>query len=154
PPLTYVPQALALFLARQFSSSVLVGLYAGRLLNLLSAVTVVFFAIRVTPVARWAFVALALTPMAVFQFASVSSDSLTNARAFLLVAQTLACACGPRERLPFRDVVAIVVLGMAMGLAKQAYFLLPMSYLLIPVRKLGSGRRYAAGLALVLVATL
>jgi uncharacterized membrane protein len=154
PPLTYLPQALGVWLARLFSPSLLAGLYAGRLFNLLTATALTFLAIRRTPVCKWAFAALALTPMTLFLSASLSSDAVTNALAFLLVAQVSACALGPEQRLAWRPLAVTAVLGAAVGLAKQAYFVLPLSYLLIPVEKLGGRWRYRAGLALVMGATL
>ncbi len=154
PPLTYLPQALGVFLARLFFPSVLAGFYAGRLLNLLTAAAVTFLAVRITPVGKWAFAVLALTPMALFMAASLSSDALTNALAFLLVAQVLALALGPGERVPFRSVGWAALSAAALGLAKQMYFFLPLSYFLVPARKLGGARRYAAALALVTGAAL
>ncbi len=154
PPLTYVPQAVGIAAARLFSPSVLTYFYAGRVFNFLAATLVTLFAIRLAPVGKWTFVALALTPMALFQSASLSSDALTNSLSFLLVAHVLSCALAPGGLLPFRAVFATAILGAAVGLAKQAYFFLPLCYLLIPVAKLGSPRRYLAGLALVMGATL
>jgi uncharacterized membrane protein len=154
PPLTYVPQILGILIARLFSPSVLVGFYAGRVLNFLTATALTFLAIRLSPVARWAITALALTPMALYQSASVSSDALTNALSFVLVAQVLACALGPTERLSARSILAIALLSAAVALAKQAYFLLPLAYFLIPVRKMGSRGRYWTGFALVMLSSL
>ena len=48
----------------------------------------------------------------------------------------------------------MALLGIAIGQSKQAYFLLPACYLLIPRDKLGSTRRYFLGFALVMVVTL
>jgi uncharacterized membrane protein len=152
-PLIYLPQAAGILLARQVSSSVLVLFYAGRILNLLAAVGVTFLAIRIAPIARWGFVALALTPMTLALMASLSSDALTNSLAFLLIAQVLACAVGPDERLSARSVAQMALASAALGLVKQAYFLLPLCYLLIPLRKFRSAWRYLAGFALVNGAT-
>ncbi len=154
PPLTYLPQAAGIALARLFSPSALVAFYAGRLFNLVAAACVTCFAIRRTPAGKWALAALALTPMSLSLAASLSSDALTNALAFLLVAQVLALALGPEGTVPFRQVGWLALLGAAVGLAKQMYFFLPLSYLLIPARKLGGTRRYGGGLALVMAATL
>jgi uncharacterized membrane protein/Tfp pilus assembly protein PilF len=154
PPLTYLPQALGIGLAGIFSPSLLVGLYAGRLWNLLAATALTWLAVRRAPVCQWAFAALALTPMTLFLSASLSSDALTNALSFLLVAQVLACALGPAGRVSGRSLAALAVLGAAVGLAKQAYFLLPLGYLMIPAARLGSRARYWTGLALVMGATL
>jgi Tfp pilus assembly protein PilF len=128
-------------------------LYAGRLFNLLAATADLYFAIRRTPIARWGFVALALTPMTLALAASLSPDALTNALSFLLIAQILACALGTERRVSNRSLALVTVYGAAIGLAKQAYFLLPLLYLIIPVAKVGGRRRYLMGFVLVLGAT-
>ncbi len=153
PPLVYIPQALGIFLARLATPSVMVGFYAGRLVNLLAVTAVTFLAIRVAPVGKWAFVCFGLTPITLFLSASLSSDGLTDAFAFLLVALTLACALGPAGRVSNRLLTALTLSAVSVGLSKQAYFLLPLCYLMIPGERLGSRRRYWGGLALVMGAT-
>jgi uncharacterized membrane protein len=142
PPLAYLPQALGIAVARLFSSSVLVCFYAGRFGNLLAATALFFLAIRVAPIGKWAFAALALTPMALFETASLSSDALTNAFAFLLVGFLLRCACGPVERLGGKEVVILALLVMALALVKQGYLLMVLAYFLIPEASLGGRKRY------------
>jgi uncharacterized membrane protein len=149
PPLAYLPQALGLALARACSSSFLLSFYAGRLANLLVAATLFFLAIRVAPVGKWALVVLALTPMALFESASLSSDALTNALSFLLVAFVLRCACGPCERIGARDVAILALLVIALALAKPGYLLLVLAYFLIPPERLGGWKRYLGVFALV-----
>jgi tetratricopeptide (TPR) repeat protein len=70
------------------------------------------------------------------------------------VAYVAACAFSPLEQLPRRTVSVIALLGLALGLAKQAYFLLPLIFLLIPVRKLGTPVRYTLALVMVMAASL
>jgi uncharacterized membrane protein len=152
-PLTYLPQAAAIGLVRLFSPCVLAWFYAGRLFNLFAATAVTFLAVRMTPVGKWSFTALALTPMALFEAASLSADALTNAFAFLLVAQVLAYAFSPVERLGAVAKLRLALSGAASGLAKQAYFLLPLCYVLIPVRVMGGRRRWWVGFGIFLGAT-
>jgi uncharacterized membrane protein/Tfp pilus assembly protein PilF len=150
PPLPFAPQALGIALARVFSSSVLVCFYAGRLANLLAATLVFFLSVRVAPLGKWAFVVLALTPMTLFESASLSSDALTNAIAFLLLASFLRCACGPVQELGGADIAILVGLVIALALVKQGYLLLVLGYFLIPPQRLNSRKRYAAVFALLL----
>jgi uncharacterized membrane protein/tetratricopeptide (TPR) repeat protein len=154
PPLTYLPQALGIFVARHLSRSVLVCLYAGRALNLLATTVLTVLAIRLIPVGKWAMAALALTPMGLSLAASLSPDATTSALSFVLVAQVMACAVGDRTRLTPGVVAAIALLGACVGLAKQMYFFLPACYLLIPATKANSRRGYWAGFAVVIGTTL
>jgi uncharacterized membrane protein len=154
PPLVYLPQAVAVFFARILRFSPLVYLYVGRLANLLAATAVTFLAVRLTPIGKWALSAFALAPTPLFLSATLSPDALTNAFAFLFLAQVLACALGPAETVSGWSLACLAALGAAIALSKQAYFLLPASYLLIPIARMGTWRRYAAGLTLVCGVTL
>ena len=90
PPLAYLPQALGIFLAGHFTSSILVLFYVGRTFNFLAATALIFCAIRSAPVGKWIFTVLALTPMVLFLTSSLSSDALTNAFSFLVVSRVFA----------------------------------------------------------------
>jgi uncharacterized membrane protein len=153
PPVAYVPQALGVGLARLFSSRVFAWFYVGRLFNLAAATALTYLALRLTPVGKWSFAALALTPMAVFQAASLSADATTNALSFLFVAQVLALAVGTSRSVGVRAPVWLALSGAAIGLAKQAYFLLSLCYVLIPARVFGGRKRWCAAFALLLAAT-
>jgi uncharacterized membrane protein len=154
PPLIYAPQAMGIFLARQFTPSVLVMFYIGRLFNFLVAIALTFWAIRCMPVGKWIFTVLALTPMMMFMSSSLSSDALTNALSFLFLAQILLCAFGPDERVSTSNFITAAVLGVALGQSKQAYFLLVAAYLLIPYARMGTASRYWLGFLVVATSTL
>jgi uncharacterized membrane protein len=154
PPVPYLPQALGIFIARRFTSAVLICFTAGRVVNFLVAALLTFLAIRTTPIGKAGFIAVALLPMTLAQSASFSPDALTNALSFLFVAQVLACAFGPTERVSAAAVATAALLAAGVGVCKQAYYLLPLCYFLIPVQKLGSRRVYAAGFVVVMGATL
>jgi uncharacterized membrane protein len=142
PPLPYLPQAAGILLARLLSGSALACFYAGRLANLLVTVTLIFLAIRTTPVGRWTFTALALLPMTLALAASVSSDALTIALSFLFVAQVLELAMNSSDTITDRSVAALALLSAAIGFAKQAYFFLPFCYFMIPSARFGGTIRY------------
>jgi hypothetical protein len=131
-PVPYLPQALAIGLLRPFDVRPLALVYAGRLANLAAALALTWLAIHLAPFHRWAFCILALTPMAVFERSSLSSDALTNAFAFLLTALTLRAAV--TGRWGAREVVAIGVVGTALALSKIGYLLLALLALMIPRR--------------------
>jgi uncharacterized membrane protein len=154
PPLIYAPQAMGILLARQFTPSVLVLFYTGRLFNLFAATALTFWAIRRAPVGKWMFTVLALTPMMLFMSSSLSSDALTNALSFLFLSQVLLCAFGPGESVSTSNIIALAVLGIAIGQSKQAYFLLAAAYLLIPSARMETLPRYWFGFLVVAASTL
>jgi hypothetical protein len=140
-PVPYLPQAGALFVARELGTGAGGMLIAGRIVLLAVYVAIVAFAIRRSPRGRWAIVATALIPVAVFQSASsLSPDAFTNAVALLVVSSGLR-ALDPPEGVTVRAlVVEAALLSALLGMCKPAYVVVAGCYLL-PL--LGSRERRA-----------
>jgi uncharacterized membrane protein len=151
PPLPYVPQATGIALGRALGLPPIMLMYAGRLLNLACWLFLVYAAIKSTPVLKWGFLLLALTPMNLYIASSLSADSLTIGMAFLLTALFLSHAYSEKETLGRQDLFLIFVLSIAVSLTKS-YFLLPLLYLVLPPSLFSSKKKYV--LFLVLIYTL
>lgn len=153
-PLIYLPQAVGMMVARWISSSILTIVYAARVANLLFVIALIAAAVWLTPVHRWVFAALALTPMSLFQTASLSSDGVTNGIAFLFLGLIYRAAFGPHPAVSRRLLVGIVATAAALGLTKQMYYPLALAILLVPPARLGGARGRAWACAVVAGATL
>lgn len=151
-PLPYAPQAAAIALGRWLGMSALALLYMGRFANLVAWVLLSALAIRIAPTRRWALALLFLTPMAVFQAASLSADTPTNAVALLFVALGLRAAFDSAPSIGVGEAGSLVVAGLGLGLIKPGYWALAGLALLVPPRRFGTRSRYAGWLALVLAA--
>jgi uncharacterized membrane protein len=142
-PVVYIPQALGIAIGKALNLSPLIFLYLGRVFNLITWITLVFFAIRIIPIGKWLFFLLALLPMSVFLAASLSADTITNGLSFLLIACILKEALMDRgSPLHPSNLIAISILLAMISLTKQAYFLTPFLFLLIPVGRLKNATRY------------
>ncbi|MCP3138245.1 DUF2142 domain-containing protein [Pyxidicoccus xibeiensis] len=148
-PLVYFPQALGMLPARLFEPAPVVLLWAGRLGNLLASVVLIALALRLLPFHRWTFALLALTPMVLFQRTSVSGDPLTFSACVLLMAVAFHLTFVHRERLRPAQLGLLLGCAVFVALCKQAYLPLTLLFLLLPVARLGSLRRYAMALAVV-----
>jgi uncharacterized membrane protein len=137
-PLGYAATAPAILLGRALSLSPVALVYLGRLANLLASTFILAFAIRRVPFGRWALALLALTPMAVFMRASLSTDALTIAFAVALVVEILRGAAASSIAQSF--VIAAI---------KPGYAILPLLALGVPRLR---ARRVV--LALILLAML
>jgi uncharacterized membrane protein len=89
PPSLYLPQAAAIGLARLFSSKVYVWFYSARLLNAITAVLLIFFALRLAPAYQSGLIIPATLPISLYQISSVSSDAGIIALSILFVALCL-----------------------------------------------------------------
>lgn len=142
-PIPYLPQAIGIALGKVLYLSPIILLYLGRLTNLIISVYLTFLAIKITPLFKWVFFLLALTPMATFQRGSLSADSFINSIAILLIATITKCAFDiNKEKIVRSDIVTLCLLTVLLSLSKQAYFLIPFLCFLIPKYKFGNQKKY------------
>ena len=151
-PVGYLPQAVGIGLGRLLGASPLTCFYLARLGNLLAAVALLFFAIRLAPFGKQLFMLVGLLPMTMFELASLSCDALTISGAMFFTALLLWAS----KRVTLRRVdVALVLAASALLLnVKPGYWALVLLVLLIRPAQLGGRIRYVAfvaGNALVVV---
>lgn len=152
-PIPYLPQAFGIALGKISHFSPLVLMYLGRIANLFIWIVLVHLSIKITPVCKWLFFLLALMPMSLFQAASLSADSFTNGIAFLLISVFLRYAFDESSGSQI-STIAIFVISLLLSLSKQAYFLMPLLFLLIPVEKIGTKRKFYASFLLLYLLTV
>lgn len=150
-PVVYLPQALGILPARLLEAPPLVLMYLARLANLALAVVLTALALSLMPFHRWSFGLLSLTPMVLFQRASVSADAMTLGACMLLVALCFHHGYVRTGPLRPRDYLSLLGAGLLVALCKQAYLPLLGLFLVIPVARLGSKGRYAAAFAVMLI---
>jgi uncharacterized membrane protein len=141
-PVPYIPQGLGILPGRLMGLPPLFLLYLGRLMNLGAAILLCAAAIRLTPVFREVFFLTAATPMFMYEAASLSADAFTDAVSLLFIALILRCAFDLELQVKTRDLLLILVLGAAIGLCKNAYWVLAFLFFVIPLEKCDSRLRY------------
>jgi uncharacterized membrane protein len=154
-PFPYLPQAAGIRLARLFSDSALATLYGARLGNLLVSVLCIIVAIYWTPVYKWVFACLALTPVVVSEMASATGYGLTYGVVFLFVAWVLRQTYG--GVVTWGQTLVLLLLTAGMCLVIQGYFPLLLLYLLIPATRMGGRKRYwlmFAGMIVIAACTI
>jgi uncharacterized membrane protein len=153
-PIPYLPQIIGITFARIIGLSPILLMYVGRICNLLVWLVLGYLAIKITPICKWTFFLLALTPMSLFQAASLSADAVTNGVAFLLIATFLQTALESNKAVTRNQIFIIFFLSVLLALAKQAYFPLVGLFLLIPVRKIGNKKKYVKIFVLLFLAII
>jgi uncharacterized membrane protein len=148
----YLPQALGIAAARLLGSGPLGVLYAGRLANLAFGIVLLHLALRITPIFKLVFGAVALIPVTVQQLASSSPDASTIGAAFLFTAVLFRLALAGEAVVGWGRAVALLALAGWLTLCKFPYATLALLYLAVPPVRFGGWRRYllvGAGLAAV-----
>lgn len=141
-PIVYIPQVIGIEIGKIFGLSPLMLMYLGRIANLICWASVVYIAIKILPFKKIGMVFLALAPMSIYQAASLSSDGMTNALAFLSIAMILQYAFDEKLEIDKKHIVRLFIVIIALSLCKQVYFAFALLFLLIPKEKFKSNRAY------------
>jgi uncharacterized membrane protein len=118
-PLPYLPQSIAIALARWGGAGPLALLYVARVANVLVTLALLSRAVRILPIGREALVVAALLPMAAFEYASVSPDAAIIGTAFLFTA--LAVRGQLRGRWTAGEVAGMAISGLVFCPIKPVY---------------------------------
>jgi hypothetical protein len=151
-PVIFAAQAvIARIFWRMFDAPILPVVMLMRLVGMLLYVFASYAAIRLLPHGKWALMALALSPMALFQAATLNTDGFMNAVSFLFIGLTLYVYVKAESIKP-GWVWALVAVSVLLGCGKLgAVVILPL--LLLPILRLPS-RKWAGVLAVSAVLSL
>lgn len=138
-PLLYLVSGAAVFLAYLFHLGFTPALMLGRLANLLLFAALAAYAVRVTPVGKRVFAAVALLPMTLHLAASFSRDAPLLGLCFAFTALVLDAAFGPDKGKALSPVRlgALLLTGVLLAPGKMVYLPLAALLLLVPGVRLG-----------------
>lgn len=120
PLAAYIPQSMAMFLARLVTDRIDLILYAARLGSITVTGLLFFFAIRRSPAGKGILLAAAILPLTLQEAASASCDGMTIAGICLITAELLRRVCGKEEK----DIPAVLrsaAIGAGAVLCKLLY---------------------------------
>ena len=150
-PALLLPQAITMrFFGRLADLPALTIFYLCRFAGLLSYLILVWLAIRLMSFGEWILLVLAASPMALFQAATISTDSISNGIGFLFVAGCLGVA-GSKE-IGWRECGNLVLLIFLLFLAKLNLLpLILLPFLLIPPSRFTKRGTYPFLLAMTVI---
>ena len=142
-PVTYMPQALGIFIARNLTDNVAVIVYSGRFFNWLFITLILFAAIKIIPVAKGVLALIALLPMNIHEAISLASDGMVVALSMLMVAFVIHLRYKQTSQLKIWQHCILFLLAWLISQIKIVYLPFILLYVLIPNRLFGSGKRKA-----------
>jgi uncharacterized membrane protein len=150
-PALLFPQAMTMrILGRSVNLSTLPVFYLSRLANLLSYLVLTWLAVRLMPFGKWILFVLVISPMALFQAATITPDAISNGIGFLFIAGCLRVARD--QEIGWRHVGSLVLLVFLLFLAKvNLIVLILLPFLLISPSQFASKKFYFFLLIITLV---
>ncbi len=142
-PVVYLPHLPGIVLGKWLNLGPVKMLYLGRISGLIGYITLIFCAIRLTPIGKWLFFILALMPVPLFLGSCVNADCVVIGASYLFIALTFRYAFSQsQDELPRRHIYLLALVGGVLSVSKMAYMPLVVLYLLIPRERLGGNRAW------------
>ncbi len=133
PPLL-LPQAIVVrYAARSMGLPALTVFYLARLAGLLAYLVLAWLAVRLIPYGKWLFALLAVSPVAILQAATITTDSISNGIALLFIGGILAIA--QAEEIDWKKWAGILLLAIILFTAKVNLLFLILLLALIPPKR-------------------
>lgn len=138
-PICHLAPAIGIFITKIFSASLIIQLYAGRIMNLLLSIFLIYFAIKYIPFNKTLVMIIALLPISMQEFASLSSDALTIAISTFFIAYILHLRFDDNvKNLTKKDWWILIISMIIVSMSKIVYLPLCLLVFLIPENKLNS----------------
>lgn len=134
-PVQYIPQALGMSLARIVSDNLLICLYMARLFNLIISIVLIYLAIKTIPFGKMLMYIIAVLPLSIEAFSTMSPDGITIAVSMLLIAYVLRIIFDKEKKVGKKEIAILSVLSIVIALCKIVYVPLVGVILLIPTEK-------------------
>lgn len=136
-PIPYLPQAITIFFLDIFTDNVAIMFYGARIANLIVAIVILYFAIKIIPFGKNAILYIVLIPTTIAQLASMSPDAMTIASCILFMAYFLKMI-NEKNTITKKNICVLTVLGIIVALCKIVYIPLVLLTLLIPTKQFNS----------------
>jgi uncharacterized membrane protein len=134
-PIGYVPSSIGIFFGQFINDNPVWLGWWGRIGSLLFYIFAIFYAIKLIPIFKNVLFLYALTPMCLYQGASVTYDAPNIALTFLIFAIIIKYAVDENENVGWRELALIFGLMILHRFAKDGYPLIPWAIFLIPPKK-------------------
>ncbi len=141
-PVSYLPQAVGIKVARTFTDNVSKIFYAGKAGNFLASVLLCIWAIFRMPFGKKILFMVMTFPMTLQEMVSMSTDGFTTSLCLAFTAYILYLSYNNSDRIRKRDICIAALLSLAISLCKIVYVVLVLLIVIIPNKKIGEGKKW------------
>lgn len=131
----YIPQATGIFIGRLITDNAYLVTYAGRIVNMLVAIFMLYLAIKIMPFGKKMLLIPAMIPIAMEGFTSLSPDAMTISMSFLYIAYIFKLAFVKNDKVELKQKIILLIMSIVIALCKIVYLPLVGLILIIPKDK-------------------
>ncbi len=140
-PTCYIPQIIGTGLSKVLGFNGIMTLYAMKIASFIASAVCFFFAIKITPIGKLIFFAMAFFPMTLELCTSASYDSSVIAFSALYLAYVLYLIY-KKDKIGIIDFVPLLLYTVFVLTIKPTYFFVALLIFLIPKEKYGGRKKY------------
>jgi uncharacterized membrane protein len=149
-PIPYIPAGIGIIIEKSFNDSPIALNYAARIGGLFFYLFCIFIAIRIIPIHKITFMLISLSPMTLFQAASVTYDSMCLSLSFLLIALAVNYAL-ISKKIDLKSIIIFLIIALFHRFSKEGYYLIPFVLLIIPKSKFESSKLYYLSILILIL---
>ena len=150
-PFPYIPSSIMIKIGMLFNDNPIWIGWWGRIGALLSYLIIIFWAIKIIPYFKPLLTLIALSPMALYQGASVTYDTLNLAFLFLLFALVIKFYY-QKTVITFKQILLFCLIAFLHRCSKDGYFILYFSIFAISYQKFENKKLYLLTFVFLLLA--
>lgn len=128
-PVSYLPHSIGITISKIFSNNPAVWAYSARLMNALTAITLLYFAIKLIPFGKKIIFTIGLLPTMINGFSTLSIDGFLVATTILMISYILHIIYDKERKMNKKDYIVLALLSSIISLSKLVY--LPFLFLLL-----------------------
>lgn len=136
-PVSYLPQAVGIKIARYFTDNVSKIFYAGKYGNFLASLLLSVWALYRIPFGKRILFMIMTFPMTMQEMVSMSTDGCTTALCLAFTAYILYLSYNSKDKLRKREICLVAILSASIALCKIIYIVLVLLIFIIPNKKIG-----------------
>lgn len=139
-PVSYLPQAVGIRIARVFTNNVSKIFYAGRFGNFLISILLCLWAIHIMPFGKRILFLIMMFPMSQQEMVSMAPDGFTIALSIAFLAYIFQLCCSEKKLIK-KDFILISFMGCVLALCKIVYVVLLFVIFLLPQDKFSNKKQ-------------
>ncbi|MBR3172501.1 DUF2142 domain-containing protein [Candidatus Saccharibacteria bacterium] len=153
-PLNYIPQILSIWIGKILHIPLVPMLYLGRLLNIIFCIFILYFCIKYIPIMKKIVFLIALFPMSMQLFTSVSADGSIICSGIALVSFVLYARKTMKRKINVKDISLLLLLCLMLAVSKPIYAFLCSIIFWIPKARFKSSKNKLLIISLIGIVTL
>lgn len=152
--ISYLPQAIGIFIADLFTNNILSLMYVGRFFNLLVYSVLMYFSIKLIPSKKQAVFLIGLLPIIMQEAGSFAVDSLIIALSFFYVSYILNIVYNKEKIISKKNMIILFITSVCIATVKIVYLPICFAILLIPKEKFKNKKTQVIYNIIVLLASV